>query len=271
VWLVILIVVFVWAWDRGILARHAGLLWALVGVAAILVVLYNLQDARLRKRERNTKVCTACQRRMPVSEFTSVKRNRDGLSTRCRGCQRERRMANLPPEQRAAARERAAQRDHMRRLKEDSPAEYAEVVRARRNASMRAYMRRRRAREPGYAAEMRRRWRAANPAKYAAAKARERGATVIDLVEPLDIFRRDDWTCYLCGGKVTAADASLDHIVPIARGGQHTADNLACTHRECNYAKGHRELQSCSRCGERVIAGVRRCPWCGFTVSGRSS
>ena len=207
-----------------------------------------------------------CHQRRALADFTSVKQNYDGLSTRCRDCQRERRFAKLSPEKQAAARKRSASLERTRKMKELSPEEYPEYQRKRRNEYQRQYLRARAAKEPGYSAEMMRRWRAANPAKYAASKARERGATVIELVEPIEIFRRDNWTCYLCGGKVTSADVSLDHVVPITRGGQHTADNLACTHRECNYAKGHRELATCSSCGEKVIQGTRGCPWCGFSA-----
>jgi 5-methylcytosine-specific restriction endonuclease McrA len=36
---------------------------------------------------------------------------------------------------------------------------------------------------------------------------------------PLDIFVRDGWICHICGNNVGIEDASLDHVVPIALGG----------------------------------------------------
>lgn len=32
--------------------------------------------------------------------------------------------------------------------------------------------------------------------------------------------------------------ASLDHIIPLSRGGHHTADNVQAAHLACNHRKG---------------------------------
>jgi 5-methylcytosine-specific restriction endonuclease McrA len=36
---------------------------------------------------------------------------------------------------------------------------------------------------------------------------------------------------------------TLDHIVPLARGGHHTRDNTQCAHFSCNTRKGARVPQ----------------------------
>jgi 5-methylcytosine-specific restriction endonuclease McrA len=58
------------------------------------------------------------------------------------------------------------------------------------------------------------------------------------------IFERDGWKCGLCGDPVDSdlsyphpQSASLDHIVPISRGGPHTYDNVQCAHLSCNRDK----------------------------------
>lgn len=63
----------------------------------------------------------------------------------------------------------------------------------------------------------------------------------------VEIFERDGWRCRICGEGVDRAlswpdpgSASLDHIVPIAKGGQHTRANVQCAHLGCNSAKGAR-------------------------------
>jgi len=140
-----------------------------------------------------------------------------------------------------------------------SPEARAEAKRAKN----REYQRRFRERHPGYGTALTRRWRGSHPAEYAASKARYRGAQHVELVQPLDIFTRDNWICHICGGKVEMEEASLDHIKPIALGGDHTADNLACSHRRCNYAKRHGGARPCASCGEEVMPGAPRCRWCG--------
>jgi predicted nucleic acid-binding Zn ribbon protein len=61
----------------------------------------------------------------------------------------------------------------------------------------------------------------------------------------VDIFERDHWTCAICGQPVDREPsffynllaASLDHIVPLSRGGSHTTDNVRCVHFICNSLK----------------------------------
>lgn len=61
-----------------------------------------------------------------------------------------------------------------------------------------------------------------------------------------DIFARDEWTCRLCSepvdrdAKFPHPDSpSLDHIVPISRGGDHVPANTQCTHLSCNMRKSN--------------------------------
>jgi 5-methylcytosine-specific restriction endonuclease McrA len=60
-----------------------------------------------------------------------------------------------------------------------------------------------------------------------------------------EIFERDAWTCGICHGPVDKAvrfpderSATLDHVVPLSRGGQHTRANVQAAHWGCNHAKG---------------------------------
>lgn len=52
------------------------------------------------------------------------------------------------------------------------------------------------------------------------------------------ILARDNFTCQYCGR--TAAPLTLDHVVPRAKGGKHTWENLVCSCIGCNNGKGHR-------------------------------
>lgn len=77
-------------------------------------------------------------------------------------------------------------------------------------------------------------------------RARKRGA-VVERYERTDIFERDRWRCQLCGGKVRRAAKVphprapvLDHVVPIACGGDDTPANVQCAHFLCNSHKGDR-------------------------------
>jgi excisionase family DNA binding protein len=49
---------------------------------------------------------------------------------------------------------------------------------------------------------------------------------------------RDGWLCGICGGKVKKENWSLDHVVPISKGGSHTYDNVVLAHLLCNIRRG---------------------------------
>lgn len=58
------------------------------------------------------------------------------------------------------------------------------------------------------------------------------------------IYERDKWTCHICGDPVDRdavvpdlAAPVLDHVIPVARGGPHTEDNLKTAHFYCNSVK----------------------------------
>ncbi len=58
------------------------------------------------------------------------------------------------------------------------------------------------------------------------------------------IFERDKWICGLCGELVDKIfvfphplSPSLDHILPLSRGGDHVEDNCQCSHFCCNLLK----------------------------------
>jgi hypothetical protein len=59
------------------------------------------------------------------------------------------------------------------------------------------------------------------------------------------IFERDGWICQICVEEIDRSlewphprSVSLDHIVPVSRGGQHTVGNVQCAHLCCNSSKG---------------------------------
>ena len=43
--------------------------------------------------------------------------------------------------------------------------------------------------------------------------------------------------CYYCGNKVGFANLTMDHVIPLARGGRSTRDNLVPCCKECNNRK----------------------------------
>jgi hypothetical protein len=135
------------------------------------------------------------------------------------------------------------------------------------------YMRRRYEADPEKHVARNKRYRQANPEKMAEyarrraqdpefrsircdtehrRRARKRDAFVED-VSHLEIFERDNWQCQIPGclypGIPATLDvkrrydpmlASLDHVIPLSKGGKHERSNLACSHLRCNTVKRDR-------------------------------
>lgn len=66
-----------------------------------------------------------------------------------------------------------------------------------------------------------------------------------DTIRPLDVYERDEWICGLCSEPVDRRasypdpmSASLDHILPLSKGGHHTLSNVQLAHLACNVRKG---------------------------------
>lgn len=76
-------------------------------------------------------------------------------------------------------------------------------------------------------------------------RARIRGAEY-EQIDPIQVFKAADWMCYICGqntpqslrGTHDNRAPELDHVIPLAKGGAHTLDNVACACRKCNNIKG---------------------------------
>lgn len=166
--------------------------------------------------------CPRCDTVKPLSGFEKGAR-KDGTHTYCRECmkayKRERYAKNPGPErERCRAYNKAnphVPREAMRRMREKDPA--GSLAKARE-------------------------WRAANPEKVSAHDAKKhairRGAARggrVTAAEWATIKERHQHRCAYCGCK--PGRLTMDHIIPLARGGQHEPGNIAPACSRCNSRK----------------------------------
>lgn len=163
--------------------------------------------------EAGAKECRGCGVLKDSGEFTKRAQSLDGLSPDCKACRKA-----------MKAREYARHRD---------------VIRER---GRRGYEAAREAR-----LEAQRQWDAANRDKRAEARGRRRALKRSTTTGPIDLDALWTGVCPLCelpmSLEPTAPDPmtrSLDHIIPLARGGTHEQSNLQWTHLRCNLRKGTR-------------------------------
>lgn len=77
----------------------------------------------------------------------------------------------------------------------------------------------------------------------------QRGAGVSRLITQEEVWEKSEGNCWICGIRMTRewtngrADCfTLDHVIPVSRGGNHTLENLRGAHFSCNLSKNDRLL-----------------------------
>lgn len=200
--------------------------------------------------ESTQRRCYLCERELPLASFrtiTTTKRRGSRVykyvqpSHDCRECNKK-----LKTEQRRKAAEESGtpfiSRAQQRAAREQRKAD-RQIARAFCRA-FRVLARPTRKEEIARIVERQRERRHTDPAYWAARKAlkirRERAKRETQ-VTPVSIHRvaeRDHWKCAICSGAVTRANWSLDHVIPLSKGGPHTYENVVLAHRGCNSSRG---------------------------------
>lgn len=177
---------------------------------------------------RATKVCGSCGIEKSRPEFSKLARNRDGLDAWCKTCK----SAYSSRHYRANAQTRAAQARAWREANADTF-----------KAAQQAYYL---AHKPEFEARWKA-WSAANPERRQEIHRRRRARLARVSVGSVDLDALWTGACGICGSAIDpdlrAPDPmsrSIDHIVPISRGGAHAQANLQWAHLVCNIRKGAR-------------------------------
>jgi 5-methylcytosine-specific restriction endonuclease McrA len=58
-----------------------------------------------------------------------------------------------------------------------------------------------------------------------------------------NVYLRDNFRCQYCNCSGTLLNLTLDHLVPLARGGKTTWDNIVTACKSCNLRKGARTIE----------------------------
>ena len=89
-------------------------------------------------------------------------------------------------------------------------------------------------------------WDDRRRANYQKRRAFKKGVDAERVVNA-EVFERDGWVCGICSEPVDSSlswpdprSASLDHVVPLSKGGAHAYANVQLAHLGCNVGKGAR-------------------------------
>lgn len=157
------------------------------------------------------KICTKCEIQKPVNAFALCKTVKSGYASRCRKCEqargRQRYADNKELLKKQSNDYRAA--NHERRL---------EIERASRAKNKETYRLTKNARQSI-------RNRLIQGSEY--------------LILPKELEHLNKLPCFACGD---SSKATIDHVIPLARGGNHSIGNLLTLCLSCNASKGKRTM-----------------------------
>lgn len=81
-------------------------------------------------------------------------------------------------------------------------------------------------------------------------RARKLGAAIVETFTSQQVFERDFYICCICGLEIDKTlhhpeklSASLEHKIPLSRGGDHSLENCASAHLLCNLRKNSKLIE----------------------------
>jgi len=57
------------------------------------------------------------------------------------------------------------------------------------------------------------------------------------------LHKRQFGMCFYCGGDIRLADFTVDHVIPLSKGGKDTWSNIVGACEECNVEKGNKLIK----------------------------
>lgn len=193
-----------------------------------------------------TKKCSRCKEFKSVNEFPKNKSKSDGLAWYCKKCTNEtgrERYKNNAEKMRTRNKEYC--KNHPDRIKKCMRKYYennTEKVKARTKKWHDNNTEKIR--------EMGKVWRSKNVEKIKSKGKRRRvflRGIFSETIDSIHVYETHNWICGICGKKIDKKlewphpkSISLDHIIPISKGGTHIYSNVQPTHLRCNLSKFNR-------------------------------
>ncbi len=205
----------------------------------------------------NDKTCKKCLETKPMTEFYRNRQARDGRQSRCKKCQCA-----------YNAQWRTANPEYLAQWRTANP-EYDARWRAANAEQIRESQAQWRAENPEKVREYKVKWRFENPVSYrdgtirrqGERRARKAGNPVEQGISASVLLELQGGICYLCLEHIDLslqyphpASLSVDHVLPISKGGGHTWDNTRACHLGCNFAKGSKPLDTLSAPVDEEVA-----------------
>ncbi len=195
------------------------------------------------------KRCSACKEEKDPSMFAKTKLRVDGLQDHCKECQAVKRKAYR--EKLKQSKRSPPENKFCPTCKETKPTDafYTSISKTSglqdnckscQNAKTMVYLQQ----HPEQRDSANKKYRDKNPEKVKHwdrnAKIKRRAHLDAAIQEDItldELFERDGGFCGICDLECSRDEASIDHIIPLSKKGNHTWNNVQLAHRRCNSIK----------------------------------
>lgn len=174
------------------------------------------------------KRCCRCKEEKPISDFSKNRSSKDGLQPTCRSCCKEN-MASWY----------TRNKDKVKKNVKEWRARFPDKIRKIR----REYVKN----NPDKIKELNRKWYKDHPEKTRAKnrkyKSRKRGnGGVITVLQEKELYKFYNFTCLCCERREPEVKMTLDHVLPISKGGKNVIENAQPLCKSCNSRKNNRHI-----------------------------
>lgn len=168
--------------------------------------------------------CVHCKQEKPDNEFYNDKQKKTGKKPRCKPCD-------------GLSRDKEKRRKYEREYwSGDRAAKKRAQVLASHYRNVEHYKKVRRQYLDTEAGKAKHR-------QYSAERRARLKNAFVEVVDFLEKYNEQNGLCYLCGVFFEMKDMEGDHIHPIAKGGEHSRENIAMACVYCNRSKGAKLLE----------------------------
>ncbi len=176
---------------------------------------------------QDSKMCSACKKVKPLTEFSGRKSSPDGLSYKCKQCERD-----------------YTKRNYKGRMSKPGAKNYYQLHKKEQLLKSKDYYETNKDR----LLELNRKYREEHPevSRKAGKKRRKQlREQKTGSYSRYEIMKRDSVDgmvmCQICKKPICnlktgigEEDLNIDHIVPVTKGGEDSKKNVRCTHKKCN-------------------------------------